>query len=139
MVMQAEKKLTRKQTIARYRDYVDCFNSKDFEGLKKYLSEDLFFYRAPMPSFLGRAAMFAFYKEAWTHFNERVTIEEIHFKEIDPEVPLVYFVASIVVHLQIFSAWIDGPWGTYLTGTEKHVAQKIFYGMDQEGVIAVIM
>ncbi len=138
--MADKKQLTHKQILARYYDYLDCFNSKDFEELNNYLSEQLYFYRGPgIPPFHARSEMFAFYKEAWSHFNENVTVNEIHFKKLNTSSSLHCFVASIVVHLQTFNSWIDGPYGTYLAGTEKHVDQNMGYLLDQEGMIIAIM
>jgi hypothetical protein len=134
------KKLTNAQIVARYHDYLDSFNAKDFNGLKKYLAEDLYFYRFyGIPPFLGRAAMFAFYEEAWSHFNEHVTVNEIHFKKMNLKSTYYFFIASIEVHLQIFKSWINGPYGTYLAGTEKHVAENVLYVMDEDGIIIAIM
>jgi hypothetical protein len=138
--MSVEKKLTRKQITTRYHSYLDCFNAKDLDGLKNYLAEDLYFYRFyGIPPFLGRTAMFAFYKEAWSHFNERVTLNEIHFKKMDLTSTYYFFIATIEVHLQTFKSWINGPYGTYLEGTEKRVNQKILYTLDEDGTIVAIM
>jgi hypothetical protein len=138
--MSVGKNLTEKQIIARYHDYLACFNAKDLNGLKNYLAEGLFFYRFyGIPPFLGRAEMFAFYEEAWSHFNEHVTVNEIHIKKMDLTSTYYFFIASIEVHLQIFKSWINGPYGTYLAGTEKRVNQKILYTLDEEGIIVAIM
>jgi len=134
------KKLTATQITARYHEYLDCFNKKDLTGLEKYLAKDLYFYRFyGIPPFLGRAEMFAFYKEAWSHFNERVSVSEIHFKKMELASTYYFFIATVNTHLQIFKSWINGPYGTYIAGTEKSVTHKILYVLDEVGMITAIM
>jgi len=124
----------------KYQEYLICFNAKDFNGLKNYLAEDLYFYRFyGIPPFLGRAAMFAFYKEAWSHFNEHVTVNEIQFVKLELRSNCYFFVATIEVHLQIFKSWINGPYGTYLAGTQKHIVENKLYTLDEKGTIIAIM
>jgi ketosteroid isomerase-like protein len=138
--MSVTKKITEKEIVSRYHSYLDCFNAKDFVGLKNYLAEDLYFYRGPgISPFFGRAEMFAFYEEAWSHFNERVKVNEIHFIKLDLSSNCYFFIASIEVHLDIFESWINGPYGTYLAGTEKHVVENLLYAMDKDGMIIAIM
>jgi ketosteroid isomerase-like protein len=60
------KHLADEQIKAKYEKYIDRFNAKDFEGLKEYLVEDLYFYRGHVPPLIGRAAMFEFYTKAWS-------------------------------------------------------------------------
>jgi ketosteroid isomerase-like protein len=124
----------------KYQEYLACFNAKDFEGLKNYLAEDLYFYRFyGIRPFLGRAAMFAFYEEAWNHFNEHVTVNEMRFLNLELRSNCYFFIATIEVHLHIFKAWINGPYGTYLAGTEKHIVENKLYTLDEKGTIIAIM
>lgn len=93
-----------------YRDYLSAFNVGDFETLERYLAPDLVFdWGGHMPTMRSRAEMFAFYREAWTYFEETVTASDV---EVDGD----RLYATVSTELRIFRDWPDCPLGPMRVG-----------------------
>lgn len=60
-----------------YQDYLDAFNSHNFEKLLPFYAEDVEFKLPNAPVVRGRDGIAAFYKQFEGKFNERVDANEI--------------------------------------------------------------
>ena len=136
---------TEEQVINRYKEYLAAFNSKNLDKVKLFLDEKLYFYRGiGIKPFLGRDQMLDFYvNEAWTHFNETVTLKDFRLLELATDAvalsELCYFIATIEVHLEVLNDWVDSPFGhPYRKGDDVRVTNVLMYAMDSNGVIQSI-
>lgn len=64
--------------VAPYLDYVTAFNAADLHSVARHLTEDLVFdWRDVMPALAGRHAFLEFYRTAWQHLAEKLTISGV--------------------------------------------------------------
>jgi hypothetical protein len=106
---------------ARYEAYLAAFNAKDFAGLGLYVSPDVVFdWNGEMPTMHGSAAMFDFYREAWTHLNERVSAGDI-------EVVGASLRATITNELHVFRDWPECPLGPMRAGPPYTISGRMEY------------
>ena len=106
---------------ARYEAYLAAFNAKDFAGLERYVSPDVVFdWNGAMPTMHGRSAMFDFYREAWTHVEERVSASDI---EVEADV----LRATITNELRVYRDWPDCPLGPMHAGPPFKISGPMEY------------
>ncbi len=115
-----------------YQEYIARFNAKDFEGLKHYLSEDMYFFRGRIPPLIGRGAFFEFYTKAWQCFDEHITIRSL-------EVFRNNLTVDLTNNLHVFKDWLDCPYGPFHQGLEKELTGYVVYTFNNQGKIAVIV
>ncbi|MGP3963098.1 nuclear transport factor 2 family protein [Nonomuraea sp. 3N208] len=116
---------------ALYRRYVAAFNAHDFDELETYLSPELVFdWGSVMPAMRGRAAMFAFYREAWTYFDEEISASDIEFDGNRLS-------ATITTEIRVFRDWPECPIGPMQAGPPYTVSGRVEY-LFEYGRIAYI-
>lgn len=124
------------KTISRsqkYEDYIKTFNLHDFEALKDFWTEDLYFYRGEnVAPLVSRQAMMDFYEEAWKHFDECLTVRIVD--EYGP-----YLSVEITNNLSVKNDWPDSPYGPFYKGQKKEVSGRVNYTYTRDGKIAVIV
>ncbi len=117
----------------RYKEYIKAFNRHDFEALRDFWTEDLYFYRGEgVPPLVSRQAMIDFYEEAWRHFDECLTV-----KIADEYGP--YLSVEITNNLSVKNDWPDSPYGPFIKGQKKEVSGRVNYTFTGDGKIAVII
>ena len=132
--MEAMEILSKEYIEDRYLKYLECFNAMDFEGLKKYLDENMYFYRGTyVPPLMGRVAFFQFYKKAWRHFEERLTIGNMKISNRR------ILIVTLTNHLQVKKDWLDSPYGAFHKGQRKTVSGDVIYVFNHHGKIAVLI
>jgi ketosteroid isomerase-like protein len=116
----------------KYQEYLACFNAEDFEGLEKYMAEDLYFFRGRFPPLIGRKSFFKFYKKAWQHLEEHITIHSMEVFERNITV-------NLTNNLHVFKTWPNCVFGTYNKGLIKELTGYVVYTFDNQGKIVVIV
>jgi hypothetical protein len=105
----------------RYLAYVAAFNAHDFEALTTYLDPDVLFeWDGIMPDLVGRDAFFAFYRLAWTRFDEVIAARVL---ESGPNT----LTAWIDTRLTITHDWLDCPIRPYRAGEVHDIAGEVRY------------
>jgi ketosteroid isomerase-like protein len=106
---------------AVYRRYVAAFNAQDFRELETFLSPDVVFdWGDVMPAMYGRAAMFDFYRQAWTYFDEEISVSGI---ETDGN----RLRALVTTEIRVFRDWPECPITPMRAGPPYTVSGPVGY------------
>lgn len=65
------------QLEAAYRRYIECFNAHDVPCFSNFYDDEVVFMAAPLPGMSGRAAIVAFYQDAWRHLREQLVVRSM--------------------------------------------------------------
>jgi ketosteroid isomerase-like protein len=125
-------KMSTEEIKQRYHEYLACFNAEDFEGLKNYLAEDMYFFRGRIPPLIGRKSFFKFYRKAWQHLDEHITINSLDVFERNITV-------NLTNNLHVFKDWRDCPYGLFKKGLKKELTGYVVYTFNNQGKIVVIV
>lgn len=116
---------------ATYRRYVDAFNAHDFDALEDFLaSEVVFEWGGVMDDLVGRDAFFAFYREAWDHFDERIEARVV-LTEGDG------LRAWIDTELRVFRNWPDCPIRPFAAGDVVRVSGLMDYRFRNRQIVRI--
>lgn len=89
--------------VASYLDYVTAFNAADLHAVARHLAEDLVFdWGDVMPALVGRHAFLDFYRTAWQHFDEELTVSDLHNEDDRLS-------AHISTRIRVHTDWPDCP------------------------------
>jgi ketosteroid isomerase-like protein len=107
--------------VAPYLDYVTAFNAADLHSVARHLAEDVFFdWGDVMPALVGRHAFLDFYRTAWQHFDEELTVSDIR-----TEGDLLS--AHLSTRIDIHTDWPDCPIRPMYAGTGFTVSGRMRY------------
>jgi hypothetical protein len=124
------------QMIETYREYLDCFRRRDFEKIKEYISDNLYFYwGVTMPPLAGRDRFIDFFKAGSEFFDE-----DPQASNIKAEIPILR--AWIRNTLTIKKDWPaeENPFAIEMKkGEAITVEGYVNYCFNEEGKIAVIL
>ena len=114
--------LTRdERLVASYLAYVTAFNAADLDAIARHLAENVVFdWGDVMPALVGRRAFVDFYRTAWQHFDEELTVSDIR---TDGDRLSAYLSTRIDVHTD----WPDCPIRPMYAGTGFTVSGRMRY------------
>jgi ketosteroid isomerase-like protein len=105
----------------RYEAYLAAFNAKDLTGLARHLAPDVVFeWNGEMPDMHGRDVVLDFYREAWTHLDEKIRAREV-------EVAGDRLLATITNELRVFREWPECPLGPMTVGPPLTISGSMEY------------
>lgn len=118
---------------ATYMEYLEAFHRHDFEKLKEFWSENMYFYRGNLaPPISDRNEMIRFYGKAWEHLDEHLTITNLIAS-------WPYLYVDITNNIHVKKDWIDFPYGAIYKDQDIEVSGRVIYAFNQDGKIAVIL
>lgn len=120
-----------------YQEYLKCFRDHDWEGLKNYVADNIYFYwGVSMEPLVGKDAFVGFFKAASEYWDEKPSAEII-----DATVPVlrVWIDNKIKVHKD----WNDSPFAAFgmepKAGDEYNPNGYVNYVFNEDGQIAIII
>ena len=130
--MNSPDRLDSAELTGRYLAYIAAFNARDFSALRGHLAPDLHFeWDGLMPDFRSASAMVDFYREAWKHVDEHLTI---HATRVEGQV----LTATLTNRLHVRHSWPDSPLPSLTTaGAPFELSGAMRYAF-REGKIARI-
>ena len=104
-----------------YRRYIACFNAQDFDCFGNYYTDDME-YGEGQWHLRSRAEFLAFYRKAWKHLREHITINSI-------EIRGTTLLADISNHIVVFEEFPDFPLRPLAKGADFVVRGTMAYSM----------
>lgn len=104
-----------------YRRYIACFNAQEFDCFANYYTDDMEYGEGKW-HLRSRAEFVAFYRNAWKHLREHITINSI-------EIRGTKLVADISNHIVVFQDFPDFPVRPLAKGDDYVVRGKVAYSM----------
>ncbi len=101
------------------QSYFDCFNSKDFECLSSIFAEDVL-YEGEYWVLNGQQEFFAFYRKAWQHFNEHISVVSVRTAS-----PFVY--VHLKNRIEVFADFPDFPARSLAAGDVMNLEGEVVY------------
>ena len=107
--------------VAPYLDYVTAFNAADLRAVARHLAEDVVFdWGDVMPALVGRHAFLDFYRTAWQHFDEELTVSDIRTAGDQLS-------AHLSTRVEIHTDWPDCPIRPMYPGAGFTVSGRMRY------------
>lgn len=107
--------------VATYLDYISAFNAADLPAVARHLAEDLVFdWGEVMPALVGRHGFLDFYRTAWQHFDEELTVSDIRTEG-------ERLSAHISTRISVHADWPDCPIRPMHAGEDFTVSGRMAY------------